>query len=61
MIQEIGENIIFPTGHVFHKSFTRSYVGLTVINARRKLSKYYTHGQQDMILRYLKSKGLLQP
>ena len=59
MIQEIGNNIIFPSGHIFHKSFVKTYKGMNVIQARRKLKIYYHKHMQDVILHYLKEKGLI--
>ena len=59
MIQEIGNNVIFPSGHVFHKSFVRSYRHMNVIQVRRKLKLYYHKHMQDVIIKYLKDKGLI--
>ena len=61
MVQEIGNNIIFPSGHIFHKSFVRSYRFMNVIQVRRKLKQYYHKSMQDVIIHYLKEKGLLIP
>lgn len=60
MIQEIGNNVIINDTFVFYKTFIETYRGLTVIEARRKLKKYYTHSMQDIIIRYLKEKGAIK-
>ena len=59
MYNEIGENIFFDNGMVFHMSFARTYRGMSVINTRRKLKVYYTSSQQDRIIKYLKDKKLI--
>jgi hypothetical protein len=35
-------------------------IGMTVIEARRKLKKYYTKGEQNEILHYLKTNNILK-
>jgi hypothetical protein len=58
---EDGDNIYFPkNGMCFHKSFSEKYNGMTYIQARTTLRKYYTHGQQDSIIHYLKKSGVVK-
>ncbi len=59
MYQEIGESIVFDMGFVFHKSFLNTYRGMNTIQVRQKIKKYYTHGQQDVIIRVLKAKQVI--
>jgi hypothetical protein len=47
-------------GFVFHESFVKTYKGLGTIQARRKLKQYYTHSDQDAIIRYLKENGIIK-
>ena len=44
----------------FYYKFVDSYKNLDVVQARRKLKKYYTKSEQDMIISYLKSVGVLK-
>ena len=56
---EQGDNVIFVTGYVFHKSFINTYKGMDIIAIRRKTHVYYTRSMQDRIIHYLKYKGIL--
>lgn len=58
-IQEIGDNVVFPNGYVFHKGFINSYRNLGIVNTRRKLKNHYTKGMQNKIISYLKIKQIL--
>jgi hypothetical protein len=60
MIQENGNSIIFPVGLCFHKSFIKTYNGLSIINTRRKLKVWYTKSQQNQIIHYLKDKNIIR-
>ena len=53
---EIGQNIFFDNGFVFHESFVKAYINLNIIEMRRKLRKHHTHSVQDMIMSYIKYK-----
>lgn len=44
----------------FHPSFVKAYKGLTIIQARRKMKRYYTRSEQSLILRWLKNNGFLK-
>jgi hypothetical protein len=59
MIYQIDDNIVFPSGHVFHKSFVKSYKGLDIISARRKLKHFYAKQMQNVILHYLKETNII--
>ena len=52
-----GNNVVFPKhGFVFHCSFGESYRNYSIIKARQKLKRSYTHSQQDDIIHYLKEQ-----
>jgi len=56
-----GKNVIFTRRRfVFHITFSENYAGMTIIEARRKLKKYYTKGEQDEIIHYLKTNNILK-
>lgn len=56
-----GTTIVFDRhGFVFHITFGENYRNYTVIEARRKLKRWYTKSQQDDILRYLKEQKYLK-
>jgi|APGre2960657373_1045057.scaffolds.fasta_scaffold537722_1 hypothetical protein len=56
-----GNHVIF-TRHrfVFYITFGQNYAGMTLIEARRKLKKYYTKSEQNDILHYLKTNNILK-
>jgi hypothetical protein len=58
-IQEIGNNVIFPNGFIFHKGFINSYKNLGIVNTRKKLKISYTRSMQNKIIRYLKIKQII--
>jgi hypothetical protein len=58
-IQEIGNNVVFPNGYVFHKEFVNSYRNLGIVNTRRKLKIHYTKSMQNRIISYLETKNIL--
>lgn len=59
IFMEEGDNVFFPKiGLCFHKSFSKKYDGMTYIQVRRILKKYYTHSQQDDIIHYLKKRHI---
>jgi hypothetical protein len=58
-VQEIGNNVVFPNGYNFHKSFIESYRGLSLVNTRRKLKLSYSKSMQNTIISYLKTKNIL--
>jgi len=58
-VQDIGNNVVFPGGYVFYKTFIETYRGLGIVNTRRKLKKYYTKSMQNRIISYLKTKQIL--
>lgn len=43
----------------FHKNFVGTYRGLSVIQTRRKLKRYYTHSEQNAIIRYLTTNNII--
>ncbi len=53
------DDSIHIKGLVFHKSFVNTYKGMTLINARRELKRWYTKSQQDAILKYLKEQKII--
>ncbi len=56
-----GNHVIFTRRRfVFHITFGQSYANMTLIEARRKLKKYYTKGEQNDILHYLKTNNILK-
>ena len=44
----------------FYYKFVDTYKNLNIIQVRRKLKKYYTKSEQNMIISYLKSVGVLK-
>ena len=44
----------------FYYNFVDSYRGLNIVQARRKLKKYYTKSEQDLIISYLKAERILK-
>ena len=58
---EIGESIFFhKTKMVFHVSFVQRFYGCNVVSARRKIKGWFTRGQQDEIIHYLKKKATIK-
>ena len=58
--RHIGDSVLFlKHGFVFHKSFRKTYSGMTIPQARFKMRKRYTHSQQDELIHYLKEQNLL--
>ena len=43
----------------FYHTFIESYRGLNVVQVRRKLKKYYTKSEQNLIISYLKRERIL--
>lgn len=59
--REDGDNVIFPKiGFVFHKSFADRFRNMTFIQARRNMKNWFTHGQKDEIVHYLKAKRIVK-
>lgn len=58
-VHELGNNLFFSNGLVFHKMFIHSYKNMNVVQARRKLKSNYTRSSQDIILKFLKMKNVI--
>jgi len=56
-----GQNVVFTRRRfIFHITFAENYTGMSVIEARRKLKRHYTKGEQNEILHYLKTNNYLK-
>ena len=56
-----GSNVVFTRRRfIFHTSFALNYLGMTMVEARRKLRERYTKGEQNDILHYLKQNNFLK-
>lgn len=63
MRYHIDGNLVFFPKHnfIFHCRFAESYKNYSIIEARRKLKKYYTKSQQNDIIHYLKQHKYIIP
>jgi hypothetical protein len=43
-----------------HISFSRKYYGLSISGARRKMKGWFTRGQQDELIHYLKTQNCIK-
>jgi hypothetical protein len=57
MWREQNNSIFFDCGMVLHNSAPWNYALPTYGAARRKMKRWFTRGEQDAIVNYLKAKG----